>query len=56
MAMDPMIMANSKEISSSSATNATVSRMIPYNLIYDLALGDEDGRACKDISEEACQE
>jgi hypothetical protein len=52
----PMIMANSKEISSSSATNATVSRKIPYNLIYDLALGDEDGRACKDISEEACQE
>lgn len=28
----------------------------PYRALYDLVLGDEEARACKDISEEACQE
>lgn len=49
-------MTSRDENSSCSETDNSVSRRIPYNLIYDLALGDEDARACKDISEEACRE
>jgi len=45
-----------EETSTHSAAGDAVSSKIPYGLIYDLALGDEDARACKDISEEACQE
>lgn len=49
-------MANSKASKKDSSSSRFLTDGVPYGAIYDLVLGDEDARGCKDISEDACRE